>query len=58
MGLLNRAKILWSYAMRRDSVRALPVEYIVETTAKCNLYCPMCPRKPSAARAGFASRRR
>ena len=24
---------------------ALPVEYIVETTAKCNLYCPMCPRE-------------
>ena len=22
-----------------------PVEYIVETTAKCNLYCPMCPRE-------------
>jgi len=21
------------------------VEYIVETTAKCNLYCPMCPRE-------------
>jgi radical SAM protein with 4Fe4S-binding SPASM domain len=26
-------------------VGALPVEYIVETTAKCNLYCPMCPRE-------------
>jgi len=26
-------------------VNALPVEYIVETTAKCNLYCPMCPRE-------------
>ena len=25
--------------------RGLPVEYIVETTAKCNLYCPMCPRE-------------
>ena len=24
---------------------ALPVEHIVETTAKCNLYCPMCPRE-------------
>ncbi len=23
----------------------MPVEYIVETTAKCNLYCPMCPRE-------------
>ncbi|MCC6860730.1 MAG: radical SAM protein [Bryobacterales bacterium] len=23
----------------------MPVEYIVETTARCNLYCPMCPRE-------------
>ena len=28
-----------------ERVPALPVEYIVETTAKCNLYCPMCPRE-------------
>lgn len=41
----NRAKLLWSYLARRERARALPVEYIVETTAKCNLYCPMCPRE-------------
>jgi radical SAM protein with 4Fe4S-binding SPASM domain len=41
----NRAKLLWSYLARRTRVPALPVEYIVETTAKCNLYCPMCPRE-------------
>lgn len=41
----NRAKLLWGYLRRRDRLRALPVEYIVETTAKCNLYCPMCPRE-------------
>lgn len=41
----NRAKLLWSYLTKRVDVRALPVEYIVETTAKCNLYCPMCPRE-------------
>jgi radical SAM protein with 4Fe4S-binding SPASM domain len=41
----NRAKLLWGYLARRASVPALPVEYIVETTAKCNLYCPMCPRE-------------
>ena len=41
----NRAKLLWSYLTRRSRVPALPVEYIVETTAKCNLYCPMCPRE-------------
>jgi radical SAM protein with 4Fe4S-binding SPASM domain len=41
----NRAKLLWSYLAGRSAVPALPVEYIVETTAKCNLYCPMCPRE-------------
>jgi radical SAM protein with 4Fe4S-binding SPASM domain len=41
----NRAKLLWGYLLRRHSLPALPVEYIVETTAKCNLYCPMCPRE-------------
>jgi radical SAM protein with 4Fe4S-binding SPASM domain len=41
----NRAKLLFAYLARRERVRAMPVEYIVETTAKCNLYCPMCPRE-------------
>jgi radical SAM protein with 4Fe4S-binding SPASM domain len=41
----NRAKLLWGYLARRSKLAALPVEYIVETTAKCNLYCPMCPRE-------------
>lgn len=41
----NRAKLLWAYLRKREYVPALPVEYIVETTAKCNLYCPMCPRE-------------
>ena len=41
----NRAKLLWGYLARRAKLGALPVEYIVETTAKCNLYCPMCPRE-------------
>lgn len=41
----NRAKLLWSYLTRQSRLPALPVEYIVETTAKCNLYCPMCPRE-------------
>jgi radical SAM protein with 4Fe4S-binding SPASM domain len=45
MRWVNRAKILWSYLRKADRVPALPVEYIVETTAKCNLYCPMCPRE-------------
>ena len=41
----NRAKLLWGYLARRSKLAGLPVEYIVETTAKCNLYCPMCPRE-------------
>jgi radical SAM protein with 4Fe4S-binding SPASM domain len=41
----NRAKLLWAYLRRKPAVNGLPVEYIVETTAKCNLYCPMCPRE-------------
>lgn len=41
----NRAKLLWGYLARRSRLPALPVEFIVETTAKCNLYCPMCPRE-------------
>ena len=41
----NRAKLLWGYLRRSATLSGLPVEYIVETTAKCNLYCPMCPRE-------------
>jgi radical SAM protein with 4Fe4S-binding SPASM domain len=41
----NRMQLLFGYLARRSRLRALPVEYIVETTAKCNLYCPMCPRE-------------
>ena len=41
----NRAKLLWGYLRRDVALNGLPVEYIVETTAKCNLYCPMCPRE-------------
>src|SRR6266550_1449037 len=41
----NRARLLWGYLSRQTKLSGLPVEYIVETTAKCNLYCPMCPRE-------------
>jgi radical SAM protein with 4Fe4S-binding SPASM domain len=41
----NRAKLLWGYLGGKTRLTGLPVEYIVETTAKCNLYCPMCPRE-------------
>ncbi|HYP12850.1 MAG TPA: radical SAM/SPASM domain-containing protein [Bryobacteraceae bacterium] len=43
--LTNRARLLWGYVRRHTRLSGLPVEYIVETTAKCNLYCPMCPRE-------------
>jgi radical SAM protein with 4Fe4S-binding SPASM domain len=45
MGAWNRAILLWEYLCGRTRLRGRPVEYIVETTAKCNLYCPMCPRE-------------
>ncbi len=41
----NRLKLMWGYLRGRTRLHALPVEYIVETTAKCNIYCPMCPRE-------------
>ena len=41
----NRAKLLWDYLRGHSQIGGLPVEYVVETTAKCNLYCPMCPRE-------------
>ena len=45
MRFWNRTKLLWGYLTRKSQLSALPVEYIVETTAKCNIYCPMCPRE-------------
>ena len=45
MRWLNRAKLLWGYLATAETLPDCPVEYIVETTAKCNLYCPMCPRE-------------
>ncbi len=41
----NRARLLWGYLAGQRRLAGLPVEYIVETTAKCNIYCPMCPRE-------------
>jgi radical SAM protein with 4Fe4S-binding SPASM domain len=45
MRVWNRMRLLWGYLRRKSRLSGLPVEYIVETTAKCNLYCPMCPRE-------------
>jgi radical SAM protein with 4Fe4S-binding SPASM domain len=41
----NRLRLLWGYLRKKVRLGGLPVEYIVETTAKCNIYCPMCPRE-------------
>jgi radical SAM protein with 4Fe4S-binding SPASM domain len=48
MRWLNRARLLRGYLGKQSVLSGLPVEYIVETTAKCNLYCPMCPRETHA----------
>jgi radical SAM protein with 4Fe4S-binding SPASM domain len=45
MRAFNRWRLLWAYLRGERNVAARPVEYIVETTAKCNIYCPMCPRE-------------
>jgi|SRR5579863_1922901 len=45
MSAWNRWKLLFAYLTRRTRVAGQPVEFIVETTAKCNIYCPMCPRE-------------
>lgn len=45
MSALNRLRLLWGYLTCKSELSGSPVEYIVETTAKCNLYCPMCPRE-------------
>ncbi len=45
MRAFNRARLLWDYLRGHSEVGGLPVEYVVETTAKCNLYCPMCVRE-------------
>ncbi len=44
MSAWNRAKALWAYLRGHAELDGLPVEYIVETTTRCNLHCPMCPR--------------
>ena len=43
----NRLHLLSSYLRRKIRVDSLPVSLIVETTSRCNLKCPMCPRQYS-----------
>lgn len=40
----NRLKIAASYFRHRTVLSGGPIEITIESTAKCNLSCPMCPR--------------
>ncbi len=41
----NRLGLLKSYVLRQSHVRGGPLTLAIESTAKCNLFCPMCPRE-------------
>src|SRR5512139_4024452 len=41
----NRLGLLKSYLLRRPQVPGGPLSLAIESTAKCNLFCPMCPRE-------------
>ncbi len=41
----NRIGLLTSYILRRTRVSGGPLTLAIESTAKCNLFCPMCPRE-------------
>jgi len=40
----NRMKIAANYFRHRTVLSGGPIEVTIESTAKCNLSCPMCPR--------------
>jgi radical SAM protein with 4Fe4S-binding SPASM domain len=40
----NRLSIAASYFRHKTVLHGGPIEITLESTAKCNLYCPMCPR--------------
>jgi radical SAM protein with 4Fe4S-binding SPASM domain len=44
VNLRRRATQAIDFIARRTQVRTAPVEWMVETTNRCNLACPMCPR--------------
>lgn len=49
MNLLSKSwhlfRILLDYRRGRDTVSALPIRMWIESTARCNLRCEMCPNK-------------
>src|SRR4029078_11973334 len=42
--LRNRLSIAASYFRHKTVLSGGPIEILLESTAKCNLYSPMCPR--------------
>ena len=42
--LRNRLSIAAGYFLHRAILTGGPIEITLESTSKCNLYCPMCPR--------------
>jgi radical SAM protein with 4Fe4S-binding SPASM domain len=40
----NRLRIAANYFRHKAVLTGGPIEITLESTAKCNLYCPMCPR--------------
>lgn len=43
--LRNRLGLLKSYVLRDSHVPGGPLTLAIESTAKCTLFCPMCPRE-------------
>jgi radical SAM protein with 4Fe4S-binding SPASM domain len=43
--LRNRLSLLKSYVAGDAVLKGRPTHIIIEGTAKCNLFCPMCPRE-------------
>ena len=43
--LRNRLGLLKSYLSKTSRVPGGPLTLAIESTAKCNLFCPMCPRE-------------
>jgi hypothetical protein len=43
--LRNRLGLLKSYVLRKPRVPGGPLTLAIESTAKCNLFCPMCERE-------------
>jgi len=41
----NRFGLLKSYVLKQRHVPGGPLTLAIESTAKCNLFCPMCPRE-------------